>query len=147
MNSRDFKKIFGEVANSHRFQRAFEGWFREFPELIQVLELQKSNYSNLFYLNVKFFVQGMFGNEYVKSKNLTKRDIGNISFRQPVTYNNVFDLESSLNPNERKDALIRMFDEYLSPLSAKACCRDGIITLNRTGELYILPAVKKELGI
>lgn len=147
MDSNEFKANFGEVAKAYGFQRAFEGWFREFPEIIQVLDLQKSNYGNFYYLNIKLYIQDVFGTRYVKSKNLVKNDSGDVFLRQPEMYNKFFDLELDLQPHERQEGIDSMFTQFLSPIFEKACSREGIITLNRSGELYILPAVKKELGI
>ena len=56
MESNDFKKIFGEVAKGNGFERAHEGWFKEFSDIIQVLDLQRSNYGPYFYLNIKVFI-------------------------------------------------------------------------------------------
>jgi hypothetical protein len=44
MQKNEFKKMFEEIANENEFEKAFEGWFREYPEVIQVLDLQKSNF-------------------------------------------------------------------------------------------------------
>ena len=68
MDSKEFKKIFGEVAKSYGFERAFGGWFKDSAESIVVLDLQKSNFGDYYEMNVKIYVQGMFGNSYSKSK-------------------------------------------------------------------------------
>lgn len=41
MNSKDFKKLFGEVAKSNGFESAFGGWFRDSAECIIVLKSAK----------------------------------------------------------------------------------------------------------
>lgn len=84
METDDFKKIFGEIAKKNGFERAYEGWFKESPEVILVLDLQKSNFGNNYYLNVKLFVQGTFGNTYSKSKKLIKTDGAIFSFDSPI---------------------------------------------------------------
>lgn len=147
MESDDFKKIFGEVAKENGFERAYEGWFKEFPEIIQVLDLQKSNYGNYYYLNIKLFIQGAFGSKYVKSKKLVKTDGGDIFLRQPDNCSNLLDLDAPLEDTERKEGLQRMFNDFISPFSMKTTTKEGIKVLHNKGELFILPAVKKELGI
>ena len=82
MQNKEFKKIFDLVAQNNGFEKAFGGWFRESNECIVSLDLQKSNFSNLYYLNIKIFVNGMFGHCYSKSKALIK-DTGNIFRREP----------------------------------------------------------------
>jgi hypothetical protein len=68
MNSKEFKNLFGKVAESNGFERAFGGWLKESEDCIVVLDLQKSKYGDRYQLMIKIFVQGMFGNKYSKSK-------------------------------------------------------------------------------
>lgn len=147
MESNDFKKLFEEIAKEYDFKRAYEGWFKEFPEIIQVLDLQKSNYGNYYYLNIKLYIQGVFGSKYVKSKQLVKIDGGDVFLRQPDNYSNLLDLDAPLEKNERKEGLRRMFNEFIMPFSNKTTTKEEIKELHRKGDLFILPAVKKELGI
>lgn len=128
MESNEFKKIFGEIARSHSFEKAHEGWFKEFPEVIQVLDLQKSN-------------------SYVKSKKLVKTDGGTIFLRQPDMYSDLLNLEASLDETERRDAIKHMFEQFLTPLSEKTSSKQAIKELHMKGDLFILPAVKEELGL
>jgi len=72
MDNKEFKVLFGIIAKENSFERAFGGWFKESPECIAVLDLQKSNYGNYYQLMFKVYVQGMFGNVYIKSKTLLK---------------------------------------------------------------------------
>jgi len=44
MNNKEFKKLFGEIAKSSRFESAFGGRFKDSAESVIVLDLQKSNY-------------------------------------------------------------------------------------------------------
>jgi len=58
MDNKEFKKVFGDIAKVNGFDRAFGGWFKESSECILVLELQKSNYGDYYYLNIKIFCPG-----------------------------------------------------------------------------------------
>jgi hypothetical protein len=147
METTDFKKIFGEIAKENGFERAHEGWFKESPEVILVLDLQKSNFGNNYYLNIKLFIQGTFGNTYSKSKKLVKTDGGNIFLRQPDNYSNLLNLDVSLEESDRKEGLRKMFSEFITPFSNKTNTKEGIKELHKKGELFILPAVKEELSI
>jgi hypothetical protein len=146
MKAIDFKKIFGEVSKENGFERAYEGWFKEFSEIIQVLDLQKSNYGSYYYLNVKLFIQGAFGRKYVKSKQLVKIDGGDIFLRQPDNYSNLLDLDAPLESSDRKEGLKKMFNDFIIPFSNKTNTKEGIKELYKNGELFILPALKKSLG-
>lgn len=145
MDSKEFKKIFGEVAKSYGFERAFGGWFKDSAESIVVLDLQKSNFGDYYEMNVKIYVQGMFGNSYSKSKNLVKRDIGNIFRRQPYEYRSVFDFDEPMNDEERNTDLIKLFSDFIVPFTDKALLKSGIKELAEKGEITLLPAVREEL--
>ncbi len=54
MNSKEFKSLFGKIAKENDFLQAFGGWYKESPECIAILELQKSKYGDYYMLNVKF---------------------------------------------------------------------------------------------
>lgn len=147
METKDFKKIFGDVAVANGFERAYEGWFKVFPEIIQVLELQKSNYGHYCYLNIKLFIQGVFGKEYVKCKQLVKNLNGNIFLRQPDKYSNLFDLDVELNEDERKQGIEKLFSEYINPLTISTTNKADLINLYNKGGIEIWPGVKKELNL
>lgn len=78
MDNKKFKQLFNDVARLYDFEQAYGAWFLESPECIVVLELQKSYFGNYYELNIKSFVQGAFGNHYVKSKDLAKGDMGRL---------------------------------------------------------------------
>ncbi len=147
MDRKEFKKKFGEIAKSIGFESAFGGWFKESVETIAVLALQKSNYGNYYDINVKLFVQGFFGKTYVRSKDLVKKEVGDIFTRQPNDYKDSLDLENILEPCERLSRLECLFTEYLVPFTEKAMTKEGIRELHEKEELFLLPAIKKELGI
>ena len=64
MESKEFKNVFEKVAKANNFEKAFGGWFKESTECIVILCLQKSNFGDYYELNIKIFIQGMFGNKY-----------------------------------------------------------------------------------
>jgi hypothetical protein len=146
MTSKEFKGVFfNQIARAHGFEKAYSGWFKESDECIAVLDLQKSNYSDYYYLNIKLFVQGMFGNEYRKSKDLVKRDIGNIFERQPGEYHDVFDFETPMDDEKRINRLEALFIHHIDPLIEKGSTKEGIKELGREGRIQILPAVAEQL--
>lgn len=147
MESIELKKEFDFLAKANGFEKDFEGWFKISNETILVIELQKSNFGNMYYVNIKLFIQGVFGNIYKKCKRLVKIDVGNIFFRVPDKYSCFLDLEAPLDDQERKLGLKEMFNNFIAPFSDKASTREGIKALYNEGEIFILPAVKEELGI
>src|SRR6478609_8671615 len=123
MDSKEFKNVFNNVAKKYKFEKAFGGWFIESLECIIVLDLQKSNFGDYYEMNIKIFVQGMFGQSYRKAKDLVKKDIGNIFLRQPNTYNDVFDFDTLMDEGKRISKLEELFNEFIKPLTDKALSR------------------------
>lgn len=146
MNSKEFKNLFDEIAKPNGFEKAFSGWFKESPECIIVLDLQKSNFGNYYELNIKIFVQGMFGNNYSIGKDLVKKQTGDIFIRQPNNYKDVLDFDKSMDNLKRKERLESLFNEFIVPFANKAILRSGLKELAEQGKIYLLPAVKKELA-
>jgi hypothetical protein len=145
MDSKEFKKIFDDIANKNGFEKAFGGWFRESDECINVLDLQKSNFGDYYELNIKIFVQSMFGNTYVKGKDLVKKHTGDIFTRQPNNYKDVFDFDTSMDDDKRKQRLEELFREFIKPFTDKALSRKGLKELEAQEKVFLLPAVKAEL--
>ena len=52
-----------------------------------------------------------------------------------------------MQETERKEGIKKMFSDFISPLSNTTNTKSKIKELHKTGELFILPAVKEELGI
>ena len=146
MDNKDFKKMFDAIARSYGFEANFGGWFKESNECIVVLDLQKSGYGNYYELNIKTYIQGVFGNHYHKNKDLVKKDTGDIFTRQPKEYNDVLDLDSLIDNDTRKQRLEALFINFIVPDTNSTLSRAGIVAQAKNGA-FLLPAVKKELGI
>lgn len=145
MDNKEFKNLFAEIAKVNNFHKAFNGWFKESVETIIVLNLQKSNFGNYYDLNIKIYVQGVFGNRYVRSKDLVK-DIGDIFRRQPREYNDVFNLDVSMDDDSRRKRLEALFTEFINPFTDNASSRQGLREMEARGEIALLEAVKEQLG-
>ena len=146
MESKEFTKIFDEIANKNGFEKAFGGWFRESNECINVLDLQKSNFGNYYELNIKIFVQSMFGNTYVKCKDLVKKHTGDVFTRQPDNFKDLFDFDKLMEDSKRKTRLEELFSEFIQPFTDMALSRQGLLELEAQGKIFLLPAIKKELA-
>lgn len=145
MDNQDFKYIFDILAKANNFEKAFGSWIKESSECIIVLDLQKSNFGNYFELNIKIFVQGMFGNKYVINKDIVKKHIGDVFARQPNNFKGTLDFDTSMHDEKRKEKLERLFSEFVVPFTNKTLSKSGIIYLANKGEITLLPAIKKEL--
>lgn len=141
----NFKKLLNEIAVKSGFESAFGGWFKESNECIAVLGLQKSNFGNNYYLNIKTYIQGIFGISYLKNSDLVKKDMGDILMRQPKDYDLIFDMDSLIDDNERKQKLEELFVDFVIPYSDKTLSLAGINELAKNEKIPLYPAVKKEL--
>lgn len=144
MDSKEFKKIFGEVAKSNGFKSAFGGWFKESSESIVVLELQKSSFSNSNYLNIKVFIQGAFKRIYIPNKELIKSSMGHIT--NQIRDKEILEFDTSIGEEKRNEDLAKLFSEFIVPFTDKALSKSGIRELADKGEITLLPAVKEELA-
>ncbi|MFZ4863448.1 DUF4304 domain-containing protein [Sphingobacterium sp. Mn56C] len=144
MDSKEFKKLFGEVAKSNGFESAFGGWFKDSAESIVVLELQKSSFANSNYLNVKVFIQGAFDRTYTPNKDLIKSSMGHIT--NQIRDKEILDFDEPMDDDKRKGKLGQLFSEFIVPFAEKALSKSGIKELADKGEIILLPAVKEELA-
>lgn len=148
MDSKEFKTtVFNKTAISSGFEKAHGGWFKINEECIIVLDLQKSNYGDYYQLNIKFFVQGVFGQTYTKSKELVKKDIGTFMLGEPEQFKAVFDFDKEMQEEVRVKRLEDLFSSYLVPVVNQASTKEGVKELVRQEEVFLPPAVKEELGI
>jgi len=147
MNNKDFKIFFDGVAKINGFVKAHGGWFIESPEAIVVLDLQKSNFGNYYQLIIKIYIQGVFGQSYTISKDLVKKDVGDIRSGEPNEYSRIFDFENQLSANDRRELLLLLFENHIHPFTEKALTRAGIKDMYQNEDLFLLESIKGELGI
>lgn len=146
MENKEFKNLFNETAKSYGFESAFGGWFKESDECIAALYLQKSNYGNYYDLNIKIFIQGIFGEHYKKSKEL-KNAVSDILGRQPEEYRDIFDLDLLIEDAIRKEKLEQLFNEFVTPFVTSMLTREGIKKQALLDKDFLTPAINKELGL
>ena len=77
-------------------------------------------------MNIKIFVQGVFGRHYSKGKDLLHRHLGSFFIRPPREFEIIFHLEEPMDGNERKQRLNTLFSDFIVPLTDKALTLSGI---------------------
>jgi Domain of unknown function (DUF4304) len=145
MNSKEFKNLFGQMAKTNGFSSAFGGWYKQSEECIAVLELQKSNFGDVYLLNIKILIQGAFETDFKITKDLIKRPMGHIDESATPKYNSIFDFDEPMEDSVREEKLHDCFKNHIMPFTNKALTRAGIRKMAEAGETYLLPAVKEEL--
>jgi hypothetical protein len=146
MESKKLKEIFDETAKAKSFEKKFNGWFKESDECICVLDLQKSNYADYYDLNIKIFIQGLFGKKYHPNKELVKKDTGDVFRRLPEEFKDVLNLSLLISEHERQVKLKYLFENFIEPFVLKANTKSGLIELAREERIFLLPAVRTELN-
>jgi hypothetical protein len=145
MNLVKLKRFFAEITKSIGLETKFGGFVKETEEVIIVLSFQKSNYSSQVYLNIKLYIQGVFGKNYQLSREMVVNDVGDVFRRVPKDYDEIFNLNTDLSDNARIEYLKKFIDEFLSGFVQQVSTVKGIMLLAEQGELFLLPAVKSEL--
>ncbi len=145
MNLKVLKRTFAEITKSIGLETKFGGFVKETEEVFIVLSFQKSNYSSQVYLNIKLYIQGVFGKNYQLSREMVVNDVGDVFRRAPKDYDQIFDLGSDLPDDERIEYLKKFIDEFLSGFIQQTSTVKGIMLLAEQGELFLFPAVKSEL--
>mgnify|MGYP003306197839 CR=1 FL=1 len=145
MNLKVLKRTFAEITKSIGLETKFGGFVKETEEVIIVLSFQKSNYSSQVYLNIKLYIQGVFGKNYQLSRKMVVNDVGDVFRRVPKDYDEIFNLNTDLSDNARIEYLKKFIDEFLSGFVQQVSTVKGIMSLAEKGELFLLPAVKSEL--
>jgi len=59
MDKKELSKLIDGVLASAGFVKKSMSWYRSCPDLIQVLDLQKSNYGDLYHVNLAFAPRGL----------------------------------------------------------------------------------------
>jgi hypothetical protein len=145
MDSKEFKRTFSNLANKCSFKKESDYWSKTSDESILLLELQKSNFGNYYYINIRIFIRGIFNfdkNETVKT--LKKKTMG-IFLRQPKEYEDSLNLEFPMEDNKRSEKLETLFNAFVIPISIKALTLQGISELASEGKILITDPTKKEL--
>lgn len=143
MDKKEFKKAIKEVTGEYGFKYIKKGYYYTNEELIVVIDLQKSNFEDGYYINSGFFIKEMHQDIMLPTSNIC--DVDN---RLTIDYNgkthdciHYSDIESSI----LKDGLRKEIEAYLLPVM-----REGLARYFELYPQYICTATlnaKKYLGL
>ena len=146
MDNKELKKIFCEIGKRYGFNTAYGGCYKSSSECLTVLELQKSNYGNYYYLNSRTYIQGMLGQEYILNKEVIKSSIADVMYLIKDDY--IFDLDIQMEDNDRIERMRNLFENSIIPFTNSCLSKKDIINLYSKKKGIVIPlVVKKELGI
>jgi hypothetical protein len=115
MDSKTFKTIIKEFFLSKGFSKSGNMYFKSFNELRIITSLQKSNYSNSFYINLGYIINNL--NE--KSDNYRDVD-GDVRARFSIKKSEVVDSYNveTISRDELLDSLESNYEKYIKEINS-----------------------------
>ncbi len=103
MTNLELKKIVDDLLKPCGFRKKGNYWKLETEEIEKIIDLQKSNFSNLYYVNYGYNL-----------KNLNYDEVRTHIFNG-IAQNEVFDLENNINQKIRIEKIQKIFKDELIP--------------------------------
>ncbi|MEM6817059.1 MAG: DUF4304 domain-containing protein [Bacteroidota bacterium] len=153
MDKKKLVAILDDELKSLGFQRKSTSWYLDQDEIIQVINLQKSSYSNLFYVNISIYIKAI-----EPPKGLPKEEQCHIRTRldrtmvdAPKNYDYLFDLENvTLNDKDYKREMSECVAKNIIPQLESINSKEGVLKVAEKNSvmLNMLPlSVKSHFGI
>jgi hypothetical protein len=142
MDKKSIQAPVARWANRAGFQKRSDTWYRRFPDLVQVLNLQKSQYGDQYYLNVGIYVPsiGAANSQWPKehqchvrarAKTLVSEQSNDIA-----RFESAMDLEDgSVSSDAREQEIERLLDEHVASFFDSAANLEDLHSLIRSGGL------------
>ena len=151
MNTKDFKNNFKIIAKDYGFISKGSIFYKEFENILVILDLQKSRFSSLYYFNVKVYLKEFFDNNFTIGSHLqygAEYDAV-ISTGSPNQYNKYLDLENEILDLDRLKGVGLIFEDFLIPFINIVLTKEGILDWYRKENAYctLTLNVKKKMNI
>ena len=114
-------------------------------DCVQILELQKSRFSNYYQLNIKTFINGIFDKKYVIDKELINSSLGHLNSNETLDYSNYLNLDFLMEDSERINGLNNLFTNHIVPYTNKILSRSNIKKMIENNEISVLPIIKNKI--
>jgi hypothetical protein len=127
MKNVKFKDIFNQILKNKGFVKKGNTWYNSTNECVVLLNLQHSNFSSLYYINLAFFIR-----KHNYEEKYPRESICHIRMRTPEigengeNYSELLDLETSISDEKRENSLINMIYDCCLPNLTKLSSIDGI---------------------
>jgi hypothetical protein len=133
MNNEEFKNIVNDLLKPLGFKKKGNYWKLETEEIEKIIDLQKSNFSNLYYLNYGYNLKNL--NYDTVRKHIYNR----------LPQHSAFDLENNLIPAIRNEEIQKIFNNELIPEVSRINTESDIIELlKKRPHLNEIPLKVKE---
>lgn len=143
MDKKEFKKAIKEVTGEYGFKYIKKGYYYTNEELIVVIDLQKSNFEDGYYINFGFFIKEMHQDVIFPTTNIC-----DVNGRLTINYDGrIYECVhySDIEPSILKEGLRKEIEAYLLPVM-----QEGLAKYFELYPQYICTATlnaKKYLGL
>lgn len=124
MTNTEFKSELDRLLKPYGFKKKGNKWTSETEELEKIIELQKSNFSNSYYLNYGFNFKDL---DYKEVTMHIWNRLGSSKRKENNLFIKTLDLESSLNSIERTQNLELFITTLLLPEINGINCKEDIL--------------------
>src|SRR6476646_8612696 len=102
MEKRQFIKYLDTILNPYGFVKKANYWYLNNKELIKVINVQKSDFGNMYYLNYGFIVSKLA--EINPDMHIYNR-LGSLDTRENIRIMDLFSFESKIEDNQRQSEI------------------------------------------
>lgn len=142
MEKKDLIKLLDEIFIPLGFKRKGNNWTFNGDELSKIVNLQKSNYGNSFYINYGYIIKGL---ELTTTTHVGNR-LASTEKKEQKRITDLLDLENSIYREDRLSELKRfVYDEIVSDFMNINTKEDLLNNLKKRPHLNNIPLVVKKL--
>ena len=103
---------FDQLLKEFGYKKKGNCWKKETEEISKIIELQKSNFSNLYYLNYRYNFNKL---DYQETKSHIFNRLGSSNQNENNLINTTLDLEYAMSDEERKQNIVTIVNDILMP--------------------------------
>lgn len=107
--------VFGDALREHSPKKKGNSWYIRSPETVSVVNLQKSQWSKQFYVNIGIFCSPIEENLPEFKADIRFRIENFLPERHRTSAVELFDLENSLGENERLSMIHKLVTDLIDP--------------------------------
>ena len=141
MEKRELINFLNEILAPLGYKKKGNNWMQPSIELIKVINLQKSNYGNLFYINYGFIIKNL---ELTTVSHFENRLASNIKEEQ-LKISNLLNLEYTIRDEERLSELKNfIIKKVIVKMNSLNCINDLFEEIKKAPQLNKIPLIVKQ---
>lgn len=138
IDSKPIKMALGAPLLEAGFKKKSDNWYLGNDEVVLLVNIQKSQYGNQYYVNCGVSVRALGGIDFPKEQNchIRFRLTAILPEEKRKEVEALFDLESELlSDHQRGEEISRLAKNTVLPILQRCSCREGIVEAVRGGVL------------